>query len=154
MRGVCSIGIVTALVLSGCVTAPPIGTASGNPEITLSNVRADCVKAGLINALLSGGYRIESSNEYQIVVGKPTTNTMASLLLSTPANSTVEERQTVTMAPQMNSNDLRVMIESAYVSNPGTAFEQRQPIGANGNDQQQFDSIKPVIESRCAIAAQ
>lgn len=150
MKAVSIFVVVVAVVLAGCVTAPPVGTPSGNPEITLSNVRADCVKAGLLNGLINGGYRVESSNEYQIVAGKPTTNTLASLLLSTPANSTVEERYTVTMVPQVNSSDLRLMIEGAYVSNPGTGFEQRQPIGANGNVQQQFASIKPRIESTCS----
>jgi hypothetical protein len=143
------VGIV-AVTIAGCATSPPIGTLSGNPEIMLSNVRPDCVKAGLLNAFINGGYKIESANDYQIVGGKPTTNTLAALMLGTRLNSTVEERFTVTMAPQANSSDLRLVVDGAYVSNPGTAFEEKQPMKAGGAIQQQFVSAKARIESKCA----
>lgn len=144
------IGIVAVLALAGCASGPPIGTPSGNPEITLTNVRPDCVKAGLVNAFLNTGYRIESSNDYQLVAGKPTDSAMATVLLGTQLDPTVEERITVTMAPQVDGNDLRMVVDGAYVSNPGTAFEKKMPLKANGTIQQQFVSAKARIESKCA----
>ena len=143
-------GIIAALAVAGCATAPPIGTPSGNPELTLRNVRADCVKAGLVNGLINSGLSIESSSEYLIVAGKPTSNTMASLLFGTGMNTTVEERYTATIVPQVNGNDLRLIMTAAYVSNPGTAFEKLQPMKAGGGIQQQFMAAKPVIERGCA----
>lgn len=145
-----AVGIIAALALAGCATTTPIGTRSGNPELTLVNVRADCVKAGLVNAFIDSGMAIESASDYLIVAGKPTSNTMASLLFGTRMDATVEERYTATLAPQVNGNDLRIVVAGAYVSNPGTAFEKRQPMKAGGNIQQQFMAAKPVIESRCA----
>lgn len=144
---------VAILVLSGCASAPPIGTPSGNPEITLSDVRTDCVKAGLVNGLMNGGYRIEQSNEYTIVASKPTTNGMASMLYGSRMNAIPDERLTITMAPQMNGNGMRLVFDNAYITNPGTAFEKREPMPANANVQRQFESAIPAIERNCAKAS-
>lgn len=141
---------IAVTVLAGCASAPPINTPSGNPEIMLSNVSPDCVKAVLVNGFLNGGYRIEQSNDYMIVVGKPTNNTMASLLYGSQMNVIPEERITVTLAPEAGGSGMRLVFDGAYVTNPGTGFEKRQPMPANANVQQQFESAAPKIESKCA----
>ena len=145
-------GMLAVLTLTGCATAP-INTPSGHPDIVLTHVRPECVKAGLVNGLINGGYRIEQSSDYTIVAGKPTTSTMAALLFGSRMNVTPEERVTITMAPQMDGDGLRLVFDGAYITNPGTGFEQRQPMPANAGVQRQFAQIAPMIESKCAKAS-
>ncbi len=141
---------IVAVTLAGCASGPPINTPSGSPEITLSNVRVDCVKGAFLNALLNKGYRIEQSSDYVIVVGKPTDNTMAALLYGSGLNAIPEERLRMTMITQSGGSGLRIVFDGAYVTNPGTAFEKLQPMQENANTQRQLESVAPAIESKCA----
>lgn len=141
--------IIWASLLVGCATVPPANTPSGNPEITLSNVRAECVRSAFLNLLVNNGYTIRTSTDTQIIAGKTTQNMAASLLLSTQFSGPPEERITVLFIPQPTGDALRVVVSGAYVSNQGTGFEKVQPIRGSQMDQNQFMAAKPRIEAEC-----
>ncbi len=140
--------LAVASVATACATGTPIQTASGRPDVTMHNVDVACVKAGFLNGLLNDGYTVRESTDTRIVVGRPSRNTMANVLLSTGYSGSPEERVIVTMVT--NGNDLRVVFEGAYVSNQGTAFEKVQPIGATQADQEKVEAMRARAERSCA----
>lgn len=136
-------------LIAGCATNPPANTPSGNPEVTLEGVKADCVRSAFLNVIANGGYSIRTVNDTQIVAGRTSKNPMASLLLGTGMSGAPEERVTFLFIPQPTSDALRVVASSAYVSNQGTAFEKVQPMQGSQADQEKFLAAKSVIESGC-----
>lgn len=139
-----------AIALAGCATVPPPSTASGKLEMMLNNVRVDCARSELANTLVNGGYSIKSNSEYQIVAGRITNNAFAAAMLGTSAGGAPEERVTLTLIPQSDSDALRVIFDGGYISNPGTAFESVQPVGASQATQDQLTNGEYAIESKCA----
>lgn len=141
--------LFVALLLPGCATAPRANTPSGNAEITVTNVKPDCIRAAFMNLFVDKGYAIRTTTDTQIVAGKVTDNVAASVFFGTRFGGAPEERVTVLFVPQMTGDALRVVVSSAYVSNQGSAFEKTQPIGVSQKDQDQFIAIKSQIEDRC-----
>ncbi|MCH8039367.1 MAG: hypothetical protein IH977_03370 [Nitrospinae bacterium] len=142
--------LVAGALLSGCATVPPANTPSGNPEVTLSGVRADCVRSGFLNILVNQGYAIHKTTDTQIVGGRRTKNFAAGLFLGTRFGGDPEERLTVLFIPQGTPDTIRVVLTSAaYVSNQGTGFEKVHPIRGTQKDQDMFMVAKSRIEYKC-----
>jgi hypothetical protein len=120
-----------------------------SPEMTFHNVRTDCIKNGMVNGFVNGGYRIEATDQYRVVASKPATGVDA-MLNSTRMNSTVLNRYTATFIPLSDGNSLRVVFTGEQVSNPGSSFEQARPIKAGDIAQGQFSQGRAYIESKCA----
>ena len=141
--------VIWTSLLVGCATVPAANTPSGNPEITLSNVRIECVRSGFLNLLVNMGHAIRTSTDTQIVAGKTTQNVAASVLLSTRLSGPPEERVTILFIPQSTPDTLRVVLSAGYVSNQGTAFESVQPIRGSQAEQDQLVGMKSSIETGC-----
>lgn len=141
--------VVATLALAGCMTPQQRATADASPEMTFHNVRTDCIKNGMVNGFVNGGYRIESTDEYRVVAIGPASAT-DSFLYGSRFNGTVLNRYTATFIPLSDGNSLRVVFSGEQISNPGSAFEKSRPIKAGDVAQGQFSQGRTYIESKCA----
>jgi len=149
MRAITAVAAAFNLVaVSACMTMPPIQTASGQPEITLSNVDVQCVRSGFLNLLVNQRFAVKSATDLQIVAGKVTDNFSAALLLGTQFSGAPEDRITILFVPLADSG-LRVIVSEQYVSNAGTGFEKPTPIGQTQIVQNQFETAGQQIQMGC-----
>ena len=139
--------IVFVSLLAGCASVPP-DTASGNPELLLTNVKFDCVRSVFMNSFINQGYTIQNVSNTQIVAGRTTTNSSA-FWYRTFYLGAAEERVTISFFPQNAPDSLQVVSTAAYVSDPGTASEKVFAAEGTQEDQEQFISMKSLIESQC-----
>jgi hypothetical protein len=137
-------------LFGGCAVPPRASTPSGNPEITLESVRTDCVRSLFINVFVNQGYTLRSNTDMQVVAGRESKNAMANVSFGTRLSGAPEERVTILLIPQPNSDALRIVISSAYVSNQGTAFESVQSLQGSQKDQDQFMTLASRFQSECA----
>jgi hypothetical protein len=140
--------LVFASLIAGCASVPPPDTASGNPEIILTNVKFDCVRSAFMNSFINQGYTIRNVSNSQIVAGRTTTNSSA-FWYRTFYLGAAEERITISFFPRNAPNTLQVVSTAAYVSDPGTASEKVFAAEGTQEDQEQFISMKSLIESQC-----
>ncbi len=140
--------LVFASLIAGCATAPSPNTASGNPEITLTNVKFDCVRSIFMNSFINQGYTIRNVSNSQIVAGRTTTNSSA-FWYRTFYGGAAEERVTITFLPLDTPDGLRVVSSAAYVSDPATASEKVFDADSSEEDQIQLMDMKSLIEHKC-----
>jgi hypothetical protein len=140
--------IVFVSLLASCASVPPHDTASGNPEIILTNVKFDCVRSIFMNSYMNQGYTIRNASNTQIVAGRTTTNSSA-FWYRTFYRGAAEERVTILFFPQAVPDTLRIVSTAAYVSDPGTASEKVFAADGAQEDQMQFMSMKALIENQC-----
>lgn len=138
--------IVFVSLLAGCATLPD--TTSGNPEITLTNVKFDCVRSVFMNSFINQGYTIRNVSISQIVAGRTTTNSSA-FWYRTYYGGAAEERVTISFFPMETPDTLRVVSTAAYVSDPATASEKVFDADGTLEDQEQLMSMKSMIENQC-----
>lgn len=144
------LALCCSLALAGCGGGPPPSTASGQPDVVLTNVDVACVRASLMEGLVNNGFQISQSTDSMLVGRRATRNAAASVLLSTRMSGAPEERVTLTMI-QPAPDTLRVIVYAAYVSNAGTGFEQQTPVRATQADQDSFAA--GARGSRCKKSA-
>jgi hypothetical protein len=138
-----------AMTLNACaMQGPPIQTASGQPEITLTNIDAQCVRSTILNGFVNKGLMIRTSSDTQIIAGKTSENFAANVLLGTRFAGAPEDRITALFIPQQE-NGLRVVISEQYVSNAGTGFEMSTPVRQSQLVQEQFEAIQGRAQMRC-----
>ena len=142
--------MASLLALVGCAATPP-DTRSGNPEITVAGVDAECVRNSFLNGLVNEGYAILASSAHQIVAGRETRNKAAAFWLRTAFGGAPEDRLTLLLLPQPTRNSLRIVLTGAFVSNQGTGFERVHPIPAAQDDQDMLVAMKPRIENKCQV---
>ncbi len=124
--------VVVAFLLAGCHSPPPIHTASGQPEITLTNVNAQCVRSGFMNGLINDGWNIETTSDTQIIAGKPGTDFEAKVLFI-----------------PMSSNGMRVVVSEAQVSDPGAAFDKGTLVTQNQPIEDKFEVAGDRLQASC-----
>jgi len=139
---------VFASLIAGCASVPPPDTASGNPEVILTNVKFDCVRSIFMNSFINQGYTIRNVSNTQIVAGRTTTNSSA-FWYRTFYGGAAEERVTILFFPQNTPDTLRVVSTAAYVSDPATASEKVFAAEGTLEDQMQLLSMKSSIENQC-----
>jgi hypothetical protein len=147
LRHIFALSIV-ALVFSSCAQQPPPTTPSGNVEYTFHQVDAECIRNAIINKSLDAGWQPKSNSQYQLILERNTQNIVAAALLSSKALSNVNERITFTFV-KSSPHDLRMMITAAYITNPGTAFEQPTSIRGTASDQAAMQANLPSLEQQC-----
>ena len=138
--------IAAAFLFAGCATLPD--TQSGNPEITLTHVKFDCVRSHFMNGFINQGYTIRNVSDTQIVAGRTTTSSSA-FWYRTFYLGAAEERVTITFFPLDIPNALRVVSTAAYISDPGTASEKAFDATGTQEDQDQLTDMKSIIEKQC-----
>lgn len=141
--------LIVAAPLSACNKGTPINTPSGNPEITVSNVRLDCIRGDFMNMAVNGGFTIRQSSDLQLVLGRITKNTLATVFLSSDFGGAPEERIFINFIPLPSANSYRIVVTEGYVTNPGTGFEKLTPASSTGEVQAQFSAKKSYWEALC-----
>ncbi|MBI5590848.1 MAG: hypothetical protein HY881_10235 [Deltaproteobacteria bacterium] len=140
--------LIFASLIAGCASMPPPDTASGNPEVVLTNVKFDCVRSLFMNSFMNQGYTIRNVSSTQIVAGRTTTNSSA-FWYRTYYGGPAEERVTILFYPQATPDTLRVVSTAAYVSDPATASEKVFAAEGTQEDQAQLMDMKSMIENKC-----
>jgi hypothetical protein len=144
-----SISIVLfALLIAGCATGPPLTTASGHPEVTISGVAAQKVQGAVIERGMSKGWILERQTENAITFLRPTNNALASILLASNYDTNVKERIRYTTVSVGGAVKLYATVE--FVGNQGSAFEHVTPITNNNYNQglqQSLEQIKAKVAS-------
>ena len=146
MKSLFQISMILLISLgAGC--APLRNTITGNPEITLINVKFDCVRTAFMNSFLNQGYTLRNVSESQIVAGKKSVSAPIwyySFYLGAP-----EERITLNFIQLDMPDSLLVFSTAAYVSDAGTASERVYTVRGNENDLYDLISMQSIIETRC-----
>jgi hypothetical protein len=63
---------IAGLIFSGCASPPPriANTASGRPEVLITNASVETVRNTMVEEFLSAGWRVDSSTELNVVLSK------------------------------------------------------------------------------------
>ena len=97
--------VLVAAAVSGCQPTTPVDTPSKQLEITMSDVRLDCVRSTFTDVLVSQGYQVVKSTDRMLDVSRKTHENTRDPLLSwttglptrpTPANRSTRSRGTLT----------------------------------------------------------
>ena len=106
----------------GCVTTPPLQTASGRPEVTLYGITKKQFFDNVAATATINAYEIREVNDYNMVLAKKNTSFGAAVLFGSSYNSTPEERITLTVIEVQHG--IRIFATCKIVTNPGSAFEK------------------------------
>jgi len=112
------LGAIVA-TLAGCQGVQHT-TPSGRPEAVISAPVKD-VKTAFVGTLTNFGYELKRDTDFQIVVERPITNMMATVLMSSNYDPTIEARITATFLDLGGTT--RVTTDLGVVRNGGSAFE-------------------------------
>lgn len=116
-------GLIPLLhLLASCATVPPMQTASGRPEVTITGVDKKQIINTIANDFVNAGCQIRSMNDFSIVVGRESQNLAANLLLGSKYDPTVEERTSFQLLDTQGG--VRVLGNISFITNPGSAFEK------------------------------
>lgn len=137
--------IILVSLSSGCATTP--NTPSGNPEITLTDVKFDCVRIMFVNSYINQGYTIRDVSDSQIVVGRTAAN--APIWYYSYYGGPPEERTTLTIYQLDTPSTLLIVTTAVYVTDPATASEKVHPAGGTQEDQDLLTSLQPIVEKHC-----
>ncbi len=117
------VAIIGAFAISACADAPVrLDTPSGNPEVSIAGVSKKQVADALVNRLLSKGWTLTTTNDYQLVFRHPLDSIGASLLYGSQYNVNPDARATISLVDA--EGGVRVMVTLQAVTNPGSQFEQ------------------------------
>jgi C-terminal processing protease CtpA/Prc len=149
--------LALASLCAACATVPPPATASGKPEVTISNSSPDKVKPVLVNKMINTGYRITKDTPYELTFDKPTQNFAVAALMGSKYDGVPNERVSYTFADVGGST--RVVADVAIITNPGSAYERRTDLngGAYNYDLQiMLDDVNASLDpnSQMAVARQ
>jgi hypothetical protein len=124
--------------LNGCAAVQPLKTPSGKPDITIPKVSKKQVSDKLINMMLTKGFNIKNSSDYNLVFTKPMDKLLESLLLGSQYDVTPENRVSFNIVE--SSVGIRIVITNQAITNPGSAFERVTDLstGNAGMDWQNF----------------
>jgi hypothetical protein len=114
--------LISTIAIVSCATVPPLRTATGKAEVTISGVTKKQVIDGITYRMVLKGFQVKSTSDYMVVVGKKTENAAALILLGSRWDPTPEERiafNIVEVGP-----GVRVIANIMYVTNPGSGFER------------------------------
>lgn len=132
---------VAFAALSACET--PIGTASGQPEFTVQNVDAACVRSTVLGGLVNEGYMVRTTTDAQIVAERPSLGGAAVFLGTTQD----VRRVTITFIPM--AGGVRLVANEALVANAGTGFENVTPVYPTQEMQARFAGNGSRVQAMC-----
>lgn len=96
------------------------------PEIVLQGDEA-CLRNAFANMAVSSGASVRKSEPGVLVVGRADPSFAAQFLLGSRFNTVPEQRTVLTLLP-VGSRGVRIVADSAMVTNPGTGFERILPV--------------------------
>ncbi len=121
------LAISLALLVGACGAPSKLQTASGRPEVSIPGTTVDAVKAEIVRAMASGGYRIVRDSQYEIAFDRPAQGP-AAVLMGSRYDPVPMSRMSFSFAPMGSS--VLVTGDASIVTNPGSGFEQR--VDSNG----------------------
>jgi hypothetical protein len=133
--------------LCGCAAPVQHGTASGKPEVTISNTTQDIVKPLVVNRMLSAGYRITRDTQFELAFDAPVQNVAAQVLLGSKYDSQPNARVSYSFAS--TGTGLRVVADIAIITNPGSGFERRTEMNQSADSpliQNMLDAVRSEVE--------
>ena len=118
--------LIAFALLAGCAATPVQHyTPSAKPEVTINTTEVSVVKASLISTMLNLGFDLKKDTNYQLVFERPITDILTAALFGSQYDRTPNARITYTLAASPKS--VRVIVDLAVITNPGSAFERRTP---------------------------
>lgn len=140
MRALSGLAFVALL---GCAApAALLNTPSGNPEVFIPNTESKAVLDYITNAKLGLGLSLKRRNEYELVVGKLTNDTMSSLAFGSPYDGTPEGRLKYTAVSV--DGGVKLFGRAEMVTNPDSRFEKITDVtrGQGARLQKELETIK------------
>jgi hypothetical protein len=132
--------LILLVLLNGCTATKPLtlNTPSGKPDITIPKVSKKQVTDAFVSEMLSQGFNIKTSSDYNIVFVKPMDSFAMSLLLGSEYDITPEHRVSANIVE--SSAGVRIVLTNQGITNPGSAFERVTDLstGNSGNSWQQL----------------
>jgi hypothetical protein len=154
-----SLFVVLALAscaLGACTASTPsntsnLGTPSGHPEVTISRITPDKVKAALVPKMIDKGFQVTKDTQFELAFDRPLDDKQAQAILGSKAKGTPHGR--ITYSIEQVGDDVRVVADLAVVTNPGRASERSTDQndaskGAPVDDVQSFlDDLRAELNS-------
>ena len=141
--------LLLCLGLCGCATVPAFNTPTGKPEVVIANVSKKEVIDALTNMMLASGFTVKNITDYNAVFTKEANSFGAMLLFGSRFNTVPEGR--VNYAIVDTTEGIRVVITLEMVTNPGSAFENRQDLNQSVDAKKLYDrllQIKQELENK------
>lgn len=139
-------------LLQGCAGAIQHQTASGRPEATIQASTKD-VKTALVGVLVNMGYTLTKDTDLQVVAERRVDNALATLLMSSRYDPTIEARLTATVMGM--GSDTRVTMDLGIVRNGGSAFEAVTPMTNSAESakvQAMLDDIRTEFAAKKSVS--
>ena len=140
MKKILMLAMGVGLLVSGCAVVQTLPTQSGRPEVTIIGVDKKQIKDAIVNACLSGGFTIKSTDDYTVICAKRNESFDAVLIYGTRAGGAPEGRVTFTLVDV--PNDVRVFGWETLVVNPNTAFENVNDATNPNQAQEALENLK------------
>lgn len=146
---------ITALIsilLIGCIAPRPLNTSSGKPDVTIPKVNKKQVTDALVSEMMTRGFTIKTSSDYNIVFTKLLDNMTASLLFGSRYDSNPEHRASFMLVE--SSAGVRIVLTNQIITNPGSAYERATDAstGEAGTSWQAFlESFANIFKGRIGI---
>jgi len=134
------------LFLIGCASTSTVGhleTPSGRPEIFIQEATSEDVINACVRYLTTNGCRIEQTTDYMVKGLYPCKSTIMNFLYSSQHDRIGEGtwwRIIFTLVKE--SKGVRMYCEQEFVSNRGTAFEERIPF----NRQEIYEDNQNILK--------
>lgn len=135
--------------LGACATPIQHATPSGKVEATIDGVSKSAVKDRITDQMLNKGYTVTKSDDTIIAFDRPVDNLMAAALFGSSYDSTPNARITFNLIQQKGA--VRVVADCILVTNPGSAFEQKNSVNNNAETakvQNWLNDIKSDLEKK------
>jgi hypothetical protein len=121
------------LMLAGCTLgacAAPTGvdTPSAHPEVTISRVTPDKVKAVLVSKMTDKGYRVTQDTQFNLAFDKSASKVFFQ------EGGTADRNQRVTYSIAQVGDDVRVVADVSMITNPSTGHEERTDMNDAAKD--------------------
>lgn len=146
MKKLSSILLALSLTACGGGEDGPKGAVTV-ASATISNVDASCVRSTFIQRAGANGSTIRANTPEVLVVGKATTNPMASMLFYTRLTGLPEERVQVTFA--VNGRSTTIYMKGFIVSRAGSGLERAYDMKIS---QVELDAIASQVALTCGGA--
>lgn len=140
---------VAVMTLTACATPIQHNTASRKVEATIRGVSKSTVKDRIIDGMVNKGYSVTRSDDAVISFDRPTDDVLAAAFLGSRYDGTPNARITFNLIQTKGA--VRVVVDCAAVTNPGSAFERKTPLNNSPETakiQNWLNDIKASLEKK------
>ena len=119
---------IASCVLGACAAPAHLDTPSAHPEVTISRVPADKVKAVLVSKMIDKGYRVTQDTQFNLAFDKSAGKAFFR------EGGAADRNQRVTYSIAQVGDDVRVVADISMITNPGTEHEARSDVNDAAKD--------------------